>query len=111
MELRAKYTLFAEGARGSLSKQIISSVRSGEGSRPAEVRDRAERALEIAPEKTQARTGAHTFGWPLNDSTGGGSFLYHLEDEQVVVGFVVHLNYRNPYNRAIRGVQRFSSIR
>jgi len=107
MELRAKYTLFAEGARGSLSKQIISRFELAKDREPQKFGIGLKELWKVTPEKHQPGLVQHSFGWPLDDRTGGGSFLYHLEDGQVVVGFVVHLNYRNPYIAPFEEFQRF----
>src|SRR4051795_3507461 len=107
MELRAKYTLLAEGARGSLSKQIIARFELAKGREPQKFGIGLKELWKVAPEKHEPGLVQHTFGWPLGDRTGGGSFLYHLEDSQVAVGFVVHLNYRNPYVAPFEEFQRF----
>ena len=107
MELRAKYTLFAEGARGSLSKQLIARFELARDREPQKFGIGLKELWKVAPEKHRPGLVQHTFGWPLDDKTGGGSFLYHLEDSQVVVGFVVHLNYRNPYVGPFEEFQRF----
>ncbi len=107
MELRGKYTLFAEGARGSLSKQLISRFELAKDREPQKFGIGLKELWKVAPEKHKPGLVQHSFGWPLGDRTGGGSFLYHLEDGQVVVGFVVHLNYRNPYIAPFEEFQRF----
>jgi electron-transferring-flavoprotein dehydrogenase len=107
MELHAKYTLFAEGARGSLSKQLIARFELARDSDPQKFGIGLKELWKVAPEKHHPGLVQHTFGWPLDNSTGGGSFLYHLEDGQVVVGFVVHLNYQNPYIAPFEEFQRF----
>ena len=107
MELRAKYTLFAEGARGSLSKQLIARFELARNSEPQKFGIGLKELWKVAPEQHKPGLVQHTFGWPLDNSTGGGSFLYHLEDGQVVVGFVVHLNYKNPYIAPFEEFQRF----
>ncbi len=107
MELRAKYTLFAEGARGSLSKQLIAKFELAKDREPQKFGIGLKELWKVAPEKHKPGLVQHSFGWPLGDRTGGGSFLYHLEDGQVVVGFVVHLNYRNPYLAPFEEFQRF----
>jgi electron-transferring-flavoprotein dehydrogenase len=107
MELRAKYTLFAEGARGSLSKQLIAKFGLTQDREPQKFGIGLKELWKVAPEKHQPGLVQHSFGWPLDNSTGGGSFLYHLEDNQVAVGFVVHLNYRNPYVAPFEEFQRF----
>jgi electron-transferring-flavoprotein dehydrogenase len=107
MELRAKYTLFAEGARGSLSKQLIARFELAKDREPQKFGIGLKELWKVAPEKHQPGLVQHSSGWPLDNSTGGGSFLYHLEDQQVVVGFVVHLNYKNPYISPFDEFQRF----
>ena len=107
MELRAKYTLFAEGARGSLSKQLIARFELAKDREPQKFGIGLKELWKVAPEKHKPGLVQHTSGWPLDNSTGGGSFLYHMEDNQVVVGFVVHLNYRNPYVAPFEEFQRF----
>jgi electron-transferring-flavoprotein dehydrogenase len=107
MELRAKYTLFAEGARGSLSKQLINRFELAKDRDPQKFGIGLKELWKVAPEQHKPGLVQHSFGWPLDDSTGGGSFIYHLEDQQVVVGFVVHLNYRNPYVAPFEEFQRF----
>jgi len=107
MELRAKYTLFAEGARGSLSKQLIARFGLSKDREPQKFGIGLKELWKVAPEKHRLGLVQHTSGWPLDDRTGGGSFLYHLEDSQVAVGFVVHLNYRNPYVAPFEEFQRF----
>lgn len=109
MELRGKYTLFAEGARGSLTKQLIERFKLGEGREPQKFGIGLKELWKVAPEKHRPGLVQHTFGWPLDRRTGGGSFLYHLEDEQVVVGFVLHLNYENPYIAPFEEFQRFKT--
>jgi len=107
MELRGKYTLFAEGARGSLSKQLIARFGLQEGREPQKFGIGLKEIWQVAPEKHKPGLVQHTFGWPLDNKTGGGSFLYHFEDNQVAVGFVVHLNYANPYIAPFEEFQRF----
>ena len=107
MELRGKYTLFAEGARGSLSKQIIDRFELARDREPQKFGIGLKELWKVAPEKHRPGLVQHTFGWPLDNSTGGGSFLYHFEDYQVAVGFVVHLNYANTYIAPFEEFQRF----
>ena len=107
MELRAKYTLFAEGARGSLSKHLIAKFELAKDRDPQKFGIGLKELWKVAPDKHKPGLVQHTAGWPLNDSTGGGSFLYHLEDGLVVVGFVLHLNYKNPYIAPFEEFQRF----
>ncbi|WP_144061279.1 electron transfer flavoprotein-ubiquinone oxidoreductase [Hyphomicrobium denitrificans] len=109
MELRAKYTLVAEGARGSLSKGLIRHFDLGKGHEPQKFGIGLKELWQVAPEKHRPGYVQHTFGWPLNNSTGGGSFLYHYGDNLVSVGFVVHLNYANPYLSPYEEFQRFKA--
>ncbi len=109
MELRGKYVLFGEGARGSLSKQLIAKFGLAEGREPQKFGIGLKELWQVAPEKHQAGLVQHSFGWPLGNTTGGGSFLYHLEDNLVAVGFVVHLNYSNPTLSPFDEFQRFKT--
>jgi electron-transferring-flavoprotein dehydrogenase len=109
MELRGKYTIFAEGARGSLTKQLIVRFKLAEGREPQKFGIGLKEIWKVAPEKHKPGLVQHSFGWPLDNRTGGGSFLYHMEDEQVVVGFVVHLNYQNPWLSPFEEFQRFKT--
>ncbi|HEX8785707.1 MAG TPA: NAD(P)/FAD-dependent oxidoreductase, partial [Telluria sp.] len=97
MELHAKYTLFAEGSRGHLGKQLIAKYALDQGKDPQTYGIGIKELWEIDPAKHQPGLVIHTAGWPLDSSTYGGSFLYHLENNQVAVGFVVGLAYQNPY--------------
>jgi electron-transferring-flavoprotein dehydrogenase len=107
MELRAKYTLFAEGARGSLSKELIRKFRLDEGRDPQKYGIGLKEIWEVEPSKHRKGLVQHTMGWPLGGSTGGGSFCYHFGENLVAVGFVVHLNYKNPYISPFDEFQRF----
>jgi electron-transferring-flavoprotein dehydrogenase len=109
MELRAKYTLFAEGARGNLSKQLIARYGLDQGREPQKFGLGLKELWQVAPDKHQRGLVQHSFGWPLDNSTGGGSFLYHFGDNLVSVGFVVHLNYSNPYLSPFEEFQRFKT--
>ncbi len=109
MELRAKYTLFAEGARGNLGKQLIAKFALGQGRDPQKFGLGLKELWQVQPEKHRKGQVAHSFGWPLDNATGGGSFLYHLDDNLVSVGFVVHLNYSNPYLSPFEEFQRFKT--
>jgi len=109
MELRAKYTLFAEGARGNLSKTLLQRFGLGEGREPQKFGLGLKELWQVAPEKHRPGLTQHTFGWPLDSRTGGGSFLYHFDDNLVAVGFVVHLNYENPYLSPFEEFQRFKT--
>jgi electron-transferring-flavoprotein dehydrogenase len=109
MELRAKYTLFAEGARGSLSKMLIARFGLDKDREPPKFGIGLKELWHVAPEKHRPGLVQHTFGWPLDNATGGGSFLYHLDDGLVSVGFVVHLNYQNPWLSPFDEFQRFKT--
>ena len=109
MELRAKYTLFGEGARGNLAKQLTAKFALAGGSEPQKFGLGLKELWQVAPEKHRKGLVQHTFGWPLDNSTGGGSFLYHLDDNLVSVGFVLHLNYSNPYLSPFDEFQRFKT--
>ena len=109
MELRAKYTLFAEGARGNLSQTLLQRFGLGEGREPQKFGLGLKELWQVAPEKHRPGLTQHTFGWPLDSRTGGGSFLYHFDDNLVSVGFVVHLNYENPYLSPFEEFQRFKT--
>ncbi|MGF6306520.1 electron-transferring-flavoprotein dehydrogenase [Bradyrhizobium sp. i1.8.4] len=109
MELVGKYTLFAEGARGSLSKQLIAKYQLDAKSEPPKFGIGLKEVWQIDPAKHQNGLVQHTLGWPLNDRTGGGSFLYHYDGNRVAVGFVVHLNYDDPYLSPFDEFQRFKT--
>jgi electron-transferring-flavoprotein dehydrogenase len=109
MELLGKYTLLAEGARGSLSKQAIARFALDKDREPQKYGIGLKELWQIDPAKHQPGLVQHSFGWPLDNSTGGGSFLYHLEDGLVSVGFVVHLNYANPTLSPFDEFQRFKT--
>jgi len=109
MELRAKYTLFAEGARGSLTKVLEQRFGLKEGREPQNFGLGLKELWQVAPEKHHPGLVQHTFGWPLDNRTGGGSFLYHFGDRLVSVGFVLHLNYENPYLSPYEEFQRFKT--
>jgi electron-transferring-flavoprotein dehydrogenase len=109
MELLGKYTLFAEGARGSLTKQLIAKFSLDANSEPPKFGIGLKEVWEIDPAKHRNGLIQHSFGWPLNNSTGGGSFLYHYDDNKVAVGFVVHLNYDDPYLSPFDEFQRYKT--
>ncbi len=109
MELRGKYTFFAEGARGSLTKGLIERFALSEGRDPQKYGVGLKELWQLDPARHQPGLVQHSFGWPLDQRTGGGSFLYHLEDGQAVVGFVVHLNYENPTLSPFDEFQRFKT--
>ncbi len=109
MALLGKYTLIGEGARGSLAKQLIARFQLADGREPQKYGIGLKELWQVAPERHRPGLVQHSTGWPLDSRTGGGSFLYHLEDNLVAVGFVVHLNYRNPYLSPFREFQRFKT--
>jgi electron-transferring-flavoprotein dehydrogenase len=109
MELRAKYTLLAEGARGSLSKGLIERFGLAQDRQPQKYGIGLKELWQVAPENFRSGLVQHTMGWPLGNDTGGGSFLYHFGDRLVAVGFVVHLNYANPYLSPFEEFQRFKT--
>ncbi len=109
MELHAKYTLFAEGARGHLGKQLIARYKLDEGKDPQSYGIGIKELWEIDPAKHKQGLVIHTAGWPLDSETYGGSFLYHLENNQVAVGYVVGLNYQNPYLSPFEEFQRYKT--
>lgn len=107
MELRGKYVMLAEGVRGSLSKEVIGKYDLSQGHEPQKFGLGMKEIWEIDPAKAKPGTVTHTMGWPLGKNAGGGSFIYHLEGNQVLVGFVVHLNYENPHLYPYMEFQRF----
>ncbi len=109
MELLGKYTLFAEGARGSLTKQLINKFALDSNREPGKFGIGLKEVWQIDPAKHQKGLIQHSFGWPLDLKTGGGSFLYHYDDNLVAVGFVVHLNYDDPYLSPFDEFQRFKT--
>ena len=109
MELHAKYTLFAEGARGHLGKQLMSKYDLNKGKDPQSYGIGIKELWEIDPAKHQAGLVIHSTGWPLDAKTYGGSFLYHMENNQVMVGYVVGLNYENPYMSPYEEFQRYKT--
>ncbi|MEN5083600.1 electron transfer flavoprotein-ubiquinone oxidoreductase [Bosea sp. TWI1241] len=109
MELRGRYTLLGEGARGSLTKIAMKRFALAEGREPQKFGIGLKEIWQVAPEKFRKGLVQHSFGWPLDMSTGGGSFLYHFDDNLVSVGFVVHLNYTNPTLSPFDEFQRFKT--
>jgi electron-transferring-flavoprotein dehydrogenase len=107
MELLGKYVLIAEGARGSLAGRIIERYALARDSEPQKFGLGMKELWEVRPEVHRQGQVTHTLGWPLAQDTGGGSFMYHLEDNLVSIGFVVHLNYANPYLYPYMEFQRF----
>ncbi len=109
MELRARYTLFAEGCRGSLTKTLFDRFKLREGVDPQTYGIGIKELWEVDPAQHQPGKIIHTVGWPLDASTYGGSFLYHLENNQVSVGFVIGLGYANPHLSPFDEFQRFKT--
>ncbi|WP_179966258.1 electron transfer flavoprotein-ubiquinone oxidoreductase [Massilia putida] len=109
MELHAKYTLFAEGSRGHLGKQLMAKYDLNKGKDPQTYGIGIKELWEIDPAKHKPGLVIHTAGWPLDNDTYGGSFLYHLENNQVAVGFVVGLSYQNPYLSPYEEFQRYKT--
>ncbi|MCK0139750.1 electron transfer flavoprotein-ubiquinone oxidoreductase [Aliiroseovarius sp. F47248L] len=107
MELHGKYVFISEGVRGSLAKEIIAKYDLQAGRDAPKFGLGMKEIWEIDPEKHREGTVTHTMGWPLGKNAGGGSFIYHLENNQVFVGFVVHLNYKNPHLYPYMEFQRF----
>jgi electron-transferring-flavoprotein dehydrogenase len=107
MELHGKYVFLSEGVRGSLSKQVIAKYDLAKDADAPKFGLGMKEIWEIDPDKHSEGTVTHTMGWPLGSNAGGGSFIYHLDNNQVYVGFVVHLNYENPYLFPYMEFQRF----
>lgn len=109
VELHGRQTLFAEGARGSLTKTLLARFDLGKDGDPQIYGLGIKELWEVEPAKSRPGRILHTVGWPLDERTYGGSFLYHLEDNQVAVGFVVGLGYENPYLSPFEEFQRFKT--
>jgi electron-transferring-flavoprotein dehydrogenase len=109
MELRAKYTLFAEGARGSLTKMLLARFSLASDRDVPKFGIGLKEIWQVAPNKHRPGLTQHSFGWPLGTSVSGGSFVYHYDDNLVSVGFVVPLNYQNPYLSPFEEFQRFKT--
>ncbi|MEM1130522.1 MAG: NAD(P)/FAD-dependent oxidoreductase, partial [Pseudomonadota bacterium] len=107
MILNGKYVLLAEGVRGSLSKQMIETFDLSAGREPQKFGLGMKEIWEVDPDKHHPGRVIHTMGWPLGKNAGGGSFIYHAENNQVFIGLVVHLNYANPYLFPYMEFQRF----
>ena len=107
MELRGKYVLLSEGVRGSLAKEAIAKYDLAAGKEPQKFGLGMKEIWEIDPAKHRPGAVTHTMGWPLGKNAGGGGFVYHVENKQVFVGFVVHLNYENPWVYPYMEFQRF----
>lgn len=109
MELHAKYTLFAEGARGSLTKGLFEKFHLRDGVDPQTFGLGVKELWEIKPENHKPGLVIHSQGWPLDNRTAGGGFIYHLENNQVAIGFVTALDYENPYISPFEEMQRFKT--
>lgn len=109
MELRAKYTIFGDGARGNLTKQLIDRYGLNKGRDHQKYGLGVKELWQVAPEKHQPGLVQHSMGWPLPNKAGGGSWLYHFDDNLVSVGFVVHLNYENPTLSPFDELQRLKT--
>jgi electron-transferring-flavoprotein dehydrogenase len=109
IDLEAKYTIFAEGARGHLGKRLQARFALRDGVAPQVYGIGLKELWEVAPERHVPGLVVHTAGWPLDRATYGGSFMYHMEDRQVAVGFVVGLGYANPYLSPFEEFQRYKT--
>ena len=109
MELRGKYTVFGEGARGNLTKQLIRRFDLNKGRDHQKYGIGIKELWQVAPEKHKPGLVQHSMGWPLPNKAGGGSWLYHFDDNLVSVGFVIHLNYENPTLSPFDEFQRFKT--
>ena len=109
MELHAKYTIFAEGCRGHLGKQMIERFKLDAGKDPQAYGIGIKELWEVDPSKHEPGLVLHTAGWPLDSDTYGGSFMYHMADNKVIVGFVVGLDYQNPWLSPFEEFQRFKT--
>jgi electron-transferring-flavoprotein dehydrogenase len=109
MELHARYTIFAEGARGHLGKQLIAKFKLDEGRDPQSWAIGVKELWEIDPAKAKPGLVVHTAGWPMDTHTFGGGFLYHLEDNKVTLGFVLGLDYKNPWMSPFEEMQRWKT--
>ncbi len=108
VELHAKYTFFAEGCRGSLSKELINKYKLSEGRQPQTYGIGIKELWEVVPERHKEGLVVHTQGWPLKNTIGGG-FIYHQENNQIAIGFVTTLDYENPYLSPYDEMQRFKT--
>jgi electron-transferring-flavoprotein dehydrogenase len=109
MELLGKYTIFAEGARGHLGKQLIAKFKLDAGKDPQSYAIGIKELWEIDPAKAQPGLVVHTAGWPMDTQTYGGGFLYHLEGNKVTLGFVTGLDYKNPWLSPFEEMQRWKT--
>ncbi|MBU3711719.1 MAG: electron transfer flavoprotein-ubiquinone oxidoreductase [Limnohabitans sp.] len=109
MELHAKYTVFAEGARGHLGKQLIAKFKLDQGKDPQTYGIGIKEVWEIDPSRHTPGFVMHSAGWPLDNNTYGGAFMYHMEDNKVAIGFVTGLNYSNPWLSPFEEFQRWKT--
>jgi electron-transferring-flavoprotein dehydrogenase len=109
MALYAKYVLIAEGTRGSLTRQLEARFNLRRDTQPQKYGLGIKELWQVAPHQHQPGLVIHTQGWPLNNQTSGGGFIYHLENNQVAVGFITHLDYQNPYLSPFHEMQRFKT--
>src|SRR3989475_7434112 len=109
MELHAKYTIFAEGSRGHLGKQIIAKYQLDAGKDPQSYGLGIKELWEIDPARHKPGFVMHTAGWPMDSKTYGGAFLYHLDDSKVTLGFITGLDYANPYLSPFEEFQRWKT--
>lgn len=107
MELNGKYVLIGEGVRGSLAKRLIRDFKLDKDSQPQKFGIGIKELWQVPAEQHKPGLVQHTFGWPLGNSTGGGTFMYHFGDRYVAIGLVVHLNYKNPWLSPFEEFQRF----
>jgi electron-transferring-flavoprotein dehydrogenase len=109
LDLRGKYVFIGEGVRGSLAKQLMAKFNLGEGAEPQKFGIGLKEIWQVPDESFRPGLVQHTVGWPLDDHTGGGSFMYHFGDNYVSIGFVLHLNYKNPWLSPFDEFQRFKT--
>ncbi len=109
MELRAKYTLFAEGCRGHLGKQLLQQFELDKDATPQHYGIGFKEIWDVPAEQHEPGKVVHTAGWPLDDNGSGGGYLYHADDGQVYVGLIIDLNYKNPYLNPFQEFQRFKT--
>jgi electron-transferring-flavoprotein dehydrogenase len=109
MELHGKYTIFAEGARGHLGRQLLAKFKLTDGKDPQSYAIGLKELWEIDPAKAKPGLVVHTAGWPMTDDTFGGGFLYHLSDNKVTLGFVIGLDYKNPWMSPFEEFQRWKT--
>ncbi|MFN3856390.1 MAG: electron transfer flavoprotein-ubiquinone oxidoreductase [Caulobacter sp.] len=107
MELHGKYVFIAEGVRGSLAKQLIARFDLSKGKEPQKYGIGLKELWQVPAENHRPGLAQHTTGWPLDNNTGGGSFMYHFGDNYVAIGYVVHLSYKNPFLSPFDEFQRF----